>query len=512
MTTTQRYFWLFVLCLLGYFLMRLPNLLALPAHVDEGDSLLWAQLAQQGHPLRMVEKGKVLIMAFTALIGPFSGGLFVARFMVLLTGVVGLAAIYACARKMHSPQAGLLAALLWLGTPQLIFFERISLHDIPMTSMAVLTFWLALRVIEKADWRRALWCGLGLMLCIAAKATGIIFLIIPAIVWLCWRTQLPARDRLRQLALTYFFFVLLMLIPVLYLVGVHADPLHMGANQPANLSTLFDAGGLAERVRVNLIRMIQAERNYLTIFPLLLIPLGAFILIRRNIRLLINLTLTITAILLAVALLASKLWLRYVIPITPFLWLLIAVGAAYWLAGYRGRRPSPLLRRAAWIAILSWLMVVGVPYAVTAQRDPTALDMPDTDRLEYVTWIASGYGMRDAVEYLAALPTAPITAIGTAGDCYGGRAMLRLESVTLICPTDDLWWDDANTAYVQSIHERAAKDGYVLIVADETAPIIAPERLPQPLRTIRVFPRPGGAYNIILYCAGADPDHHCPQP
>lgn len=512
MTTTRRYFWLFVLCLLGYFLMRLPNLLALPAHTDEGEYLLWAQWAWQGMPLHMLEQGKVLIIGLTGLIGPFTGGLFIARYLVLLTGAIGIASAFAVGRKLHSPLTGLLAVLLWLGTPQLIFFERMSLHDIPMASMGILTLWLALRMMDSPGWQRAAWCGVGLALCVSAKTTGIIFLSIPVTVLLFGRGLLSTQIKFRQVLISIVVFVLIWLIPAIYIVAVGADPFYMSANRPANPATISSLYGLIERMQTNLIRMIQAERAYLTPLVLLLLPLTALIVIRRHIKLALLLLMLIFVVFVAIAVAASKLWLRYIVPATPFMIVLMAVGMSYWMLGYRAKKPSPPLRSVPWLVVLGFVLLVGVPYAITAQTTPAQLAMPETDRLEYVQWLASGYGVREAVNYLSTLSTLPITAMGTAGDCYGGRAMINNPLLTLICPSGETWWDDANTAYVQSIHDRADKDGYVLIVADETAPIIAPERLPQPLRTVRVFPRPGGAYNIILYCAGADPEQRCPQP
>ena len=190
--------------------------------------------------------------------------------------------------------------------------------------------------------------------------------------------------------------------------------------------------------------------------------------------------------------------------------ILIAVGLSYWMLGYRGKKPSPLLRRIPWIVCLGFLLIVGLPYAVTAQTAPDHLALPETDNLEYVQWLAAGYGVRDAINYLSSLPQ-PVTVMGTIGDCYGGRAMVKNPQLTLLCPSGETWWDDPNTSYVQSIHDRAASDGYVLIIADETAPIITPDRLPQPLRTVRLFPRPTGQYNVVLYCAGPDSVQQCPH-
>jgi 4-amino-4-deoxy-L-arabinose transferase-like glycosyltransferase len=511
-SSATRWLWLMVACLLAYWLMRLPNLLALPAHTDEGEYLLWAQWAWQGDPLHMLEQGKVLIIASTALLNPFTGGLFIARYLVLLSGIVGMAAIFAAGRKLHLPQTGLLAVLLWLGTPQLIFFERMSLHDLPLASMATLTLWLSLRMMESPRWGRAVWCGAALALCTAAKATGVIFLAIPVMMALFWRGKLSWRQKASQVARCLAIFALLLLIPALYIASAGADPFYMSANRPASLATVGGLEGLFERLRVNLTRMVQAERVYLSLPLLVALPLAAVVLILRNARVAMLLLGLTGVVFVAIALAASKLWLRYVVPATPFMLLLIAVGLTYWALGYRSRRPPPLRRRLLWGAALGWIGLVGLPYAVTAQRDPSLLTLPDTDTFEYVQWVAAGYGVREAVAYLETLADAPLTVMGSAANCYGGRAMVASPRLTLICPSGETWWDDLNVAHVGRIHEQAAAEGYTLILADATAPIIAADRLPQPLRIVREFPRPGGQFSVIVYCAGADPDGRCPPP
>lgn len=504
--------WLMVGCFLAYGLLRLPNLLALPAHTDEGEYLLWAQWAWQGDPLHMLEQGKVLVISLTALLNPFNGGLFVARYLVLLSGFIGVAAVYAVGRKLHTPQTGQLAALLWLGTPQLIFFERMSLHDLPLASLATVVLWLALRMMESPRWQRAAWCGVALALCVAAKATGVIFLAIPVVVALFWRGKLSSRQKATQVARCLTIFALLLLIPAMYIVSAGADPFYMSANRPASLTALGGLEGVLERLRVNLIRMVQAERVYLSLPLLIALPLAAVVLILRNSRLAVLLLGLTGVVFLAIALAASKLWLRYVIPATPFLLLLIAVGLTYWALGYRGRRPPPRRQWALWSATLGWGALVGLPYAVTAQRDPSLLMLPDTDNFEYVQWMAAGYGIREAIVYLETLADQPLTVMGSAANCYGGRAMIVRPYLTLICPSGETWWDDPNVAHVQRIHDQVSSEGYALILADATAPIIAADRLPQPLRVVREFPRPGGQFSVIVYCAGPDPVGRCPAP
>ncbi|MBX3064104.1 MAG: hypothetical protein KF726_14090 [Anaerolineae bacterium] len=115
MPISRRWLWIMVVCLFVYWLLRLPALLALPVHTDEGGYVVWSQWVWGERPLQAVEGGKALMVFLAALANPFNQGLFVGRYMTLLLGALGIASAYAVARKVHSPQAGVICALLWLG-------------------------------------------------------------------------------------------------------------------------------------------------------------------------------------------------------------------------------------------------------------------------------------------------------------------------------------------------------------------------------------------------------------
>ncbi|MFN8417666.1 MAG: hypothetical protein U0528_00230 [Anaerolineae bacterium] len=121
MPISRRWLWIMVVCLFVYWLLRLPASLALPVHTDEGGYVVWSQWVWGERPLQAVEGGKALMVFLAALANPFNQGLFVGRYMTLLLGALGIAS--ALRRCPQSPfaAAGVICALLWLGTPELIF-------------------------------------------------------------------------------------------------------------------------------------------------------------------------------------------------------------------------------------------------------------------------------------------------------------------------------------------------------------------------------------------------------
>src|SRR5258705_8214947 len=106
--------WTAVLLLLVFFFTRIHNLLVLPVFLDEASHITRAQYVWQDKPLYLLETGKVLAPYMMALFWPFHGQIFIGRFVIILLGLIGLAACYGVGKMLYSRQAGLLAMLLWI--------------------------------------------------------------------------------------------------------------------------------------------------------------------------------------------------------------------------------------------------------------------------------------------------------------------------------------------------------------------------------------------------------------
>src|SRR5258708_3294614 len=151
-----------IVLLFIFFLSRLHNLLILPIFLDEASHITRAQwiwegqpfclftpgqalnqlalLSQSGcgQPFYLLSTGKALAPYLMALFWPFQGQIFIGRYVVILIALIGIAACYAVGRELHSHQAGLLAMVLWIVCPQLMFFDRIALVDTTITTMEML--------------------------------------------------------------------------------------------------------------------------------------------------------------------------------------------------------------------------------------------------------------------------------------------------------------------------------------------------------------------------------------
>jgi hypothetical protein len=265
--------------------------------------------------------------------------------------------------------------------------------------------------------------------------------------------------------IAYAAFGLLIAPMMLYLYsrGDAVDP----TGQSSGL-TSTEPSSIGERVSRNLPRMLNAQRTYYgeaALWVCGLASLAALIAMPRR-TLLLWAQVVIPVAVIAVT--AQQLWLRYLSPLAPFLLMVTVMGmlqGAHWLWPEQPR----LIRWGPRLLVLAWAVSVGLPFHIMAYTDPTQLPLPNGDRFEYIEWIPSGYGIRDAAEFLNATITEPITVLGSAVNCNAARLYLRVDSpVTLLCPS--LHWGGDNPHIVADMEARLARDGVLYVLSEDKSP------------------------------------------
>ncbi len=485
--------------LLWYWITRTHALLTLPLFLDEGSHLYRAQLVWEGSPLYLLETGKALAPYLAAFFDPYHGTMFIGRYVVILLGVIGLASAYGVGHVLHSRAAGMVVMVLWISAPQLFFFERMALVDTTISAMALFSLWLAVRAIKSG---RAVWavgCGMALALTVIAKLTGIVFIAIP--VWVA--LLLPGRwkwSRLRQVILAGATAGLILAPIALYILSRGADP----TGQSTALTSM-DTATMPERLRENLSAIFDAfQVFYHPVGLLTVLSLGLYFVLRYPRRGLI-LLFPMVSLLLAIGAFANELWLRYAAPLAPFLLLLGAMGWAQFshrLMRLRLLRTSP---RLAPVILCLWAMPLigmirwGTSFQAVAYTDPTQLSLPRMDRVEYITWIPSGYGIREASQYLADL-NQPLTAIGVAVNCQGARLMAPPDSqVRYVCPPLD-WGGRKIQPALDAISAALQEDLPVYVITEDRRPETVPkDKFPGRREEVAVFKRPSPYYIVRVY-------------
>ncbi|MHB8629835.1 MAG: ArnT family glycosyltransferase [Aggregatilineales bacterium] len=493
-----------VILLLAFFVTRMYHLLALPLFMDEATHLTRAQAAWQGHPFDLLLTGKAFAPYLAAIFNPFVGAPFIGRYVVVAIGAIGLASAIGLGRALHSRVAGVLTGALWLLCPYLFFYERMALVDATLAALATFSAWAAVRMIRTGKVWDAVLCGVGLALCPFAKTTGVIYLVIPAAAIL-----LPACrtwvERVRQSAIAYIVTAALVALPALYIVSQGANVFGLGDLASADVHSLGD------RLAQNPVLTLTAFGNYFTPLFLLILTLAALLgLLMRPRR--GALVLTLVAVpLSALIVVASQLYLRYLVIAVPGLLLLAAFGLTDLADNLSNLKSLNRIRLLPWavigIGVGAWAILFAVPFMWTAYHDPAALHLPDNDQDEYIVGWTSGYGLRDAAVDLLKRAQAsgqPVTAIGMIASCNTIRLYVPLyTSVTVQCP--DVW-DPTGAGMAQGaseINQQLVEHGAALVVGEEHGPV-ALNAVPQPNMVLKTFDRPGASiYNVELFQVSA---------
>lgn len=486
------------------FALRVHRPLALPIFVDESLHILRGRVVWQFSDLgESLNPKKLLFYYWIGLFGlnaPEAAWL--ARAATALWAPLGGALTYALARRLFTPDAGLLALALYALAPPLVFFERLALADAFTASIGVALAIAALRLARRPGTARGLIAGglLGaaaLAKLIALPLGGLIPLAIALYAPGGWRDIFAPRFRRSLIAVALGSG--LALAPVLgYLLAqaVGLAPVRVVVEEG-----LYSTGDRAAQIADN---AEQTARALITLLsPGLVILAGLLIVALGRWRPRAWLFLLAGALLpwSGVVLIAGQLSTRYLALGVPFLLVIVAGGVIELTRRGRERPAGRVAAGAAWIALALWALLFAGPFARQAMTDPPALDLPPRDRWEYVTNTSSGYALRDLARDLPDLPSGAngrIAVIGWLPNCHSLPLYWTAPTaVALDCPL--FRWDpsaqDAMTARLIGLAERESP----LYMAVERLSVYDLERLPFTWTLLREYTRPHGGVTVRLY-------------
>jgi 4-amino-4-deoxy-L-arabinose transferase-like glycosyltransferase len=376
-----------LLCL--YWFTRLHALAALPGFFDEAVHIRWAKLAWAGQPFHAASDGRLLnIWAYAALF-PFGEALWIARAATLLAGAAGFAALLALGRRLFGQRAAWLGGLLYTGLPYAFFYERMALADsfsAPLVTLALLASVQALSPGRRRS-GSALLAGALLAALALTKLTNLLFLAIPALVWLAGGSAAARRVELRRLGASYGV--------ALVLIAAAAVALRTLANSDLGLDLIAartNPALLAERLANNA-RTLYGYRGYLTpgvaLLGLLALPLSRQ---RRAAALLAAVVGLPVAALLGGSNVAESRFLAPVLPLAA----LLSGAAASRLVGWVARP----WQRLAGLALAVLTLASAAGFFRLAWTAPGALPLTDWDRYQYVEEWPAGFGLRETAQQI----------------------------------------------------------------------------------------------------------------
>ncbi|MAS32828.1 MAG: hypothetical protein CL610_02400 [Anaerolineaceae bacterium] len=373
--------------------------------------------------------GKVLVYFWLGLFdGPPSTNLAAARLAIALISTITAATIYILGRTLRNHLAGLIALFIYAFVPFAFFFERMALADPFAAMFAILVVWRSLIFANHPTTRQGIIIGLLLGLATLAKLTVVTLpLITLAAVALTYDWQLGMRGAVR----TYLWglgvaaaVVVLMWLPMLipaYFAHIQGDPFILVNDFNIQRTDSF----APPNALVYVANILPSIAEFTSVALLLLAALAFIIgLIRQQWQALF-LGIWIVSISIPVVALARVITIRYLMPVTAPLVLIIAFALEqiWWRARLR-----PLAAGAAML----WLVSYAIPFRAS---DPMQLTLTGSNQFDF----QSGFFTADeAVHETATI----LSSINEPGIVYATREACHLlyfysDPFTLRCLDDD---------------------------------------------------------------------------
>jgi 4-amino-4-deoxy-L-arabinose transferase-like glycosyltransferase len=444
--------WLLSLAILGLALwLRLRNLYALPAFVDEGTYVLWAQHLSQGIVDYPALDGKFLIVLLVSWFQPATSPLWVARAAVGISSLITVAVCIGLGRRIVSPPTGALAGLFYAVLPFAVFHERQMLGDPLMIAAGAFSLFLSFQLASTP--RRSLMVLLGAALAAAFLAKfffGLEYLVFPFFA-LALNPGRQPRERLARYYAGAGLIAIALIATALFLFAAR-----FGNLTPNDLFSIrrgfmicppiVCAGDLAKQVAIAQVVLSTS----LTIIPPYvgwplagLAALGLISWNKSEARRKGVLSLGAAAILSVYLLFTGgiapgEIFLppRYLLPLAVPLAIFAAAGL---LALWRCWRMLNGFRRVVWQLSLGVIvaLALGFPLVNTfsASSDPWRARYPPADIRQYFTENGDGAGFREAaLAAVACLPgcTPPPAIIAEAQYNHFARAHIDRTTIDLI--------------------------------------------------------------------------------
>jgi len=367
--------WIAALLVFGF--TRLYNLDLIPIFADEAIYLRWAQLmAYDWHHLFVpLTDGKTPL--FMWLLAPLLrlnfDPLLTGRVLSAATGLGTVAGIYFLAKKLFEPKTAWLAAGLALFQPFMLFYDRMSLTDSLLTALIVWSAYFATGI------------GLGLTgaAALLVKPSALVYLlIIPLFELRKWRSAIVSG------AIVFVIYNLLRFSDSFYMIKQRSLDYLQGPSLQHWGNTVQVFGGWL--------------LSYLG-WPLIITWLLALIIAAKFREKKIGiLSLFVILPFLFLALVGKVVYPRYLLPIVPFILIIVSWGLV--------RLPKQLLALSVAAILAGWLK-----FDYYLLTDPVKAPLHNSEKEQFFYDWSAGYGLFEIRQYLQQLPADKQIVVATEG-------------------------------------------------------------------------------------------------
>jgi len=459
-----------------FFLTRLVNLTILPIFADEAIYIRWAQLIGQGRYFIPLTDGKtpLFMWLLAPLLRLINDPLIAGRLLSVFSGLATLIGVYILSRKLFNQKIALIASILVILNPFLLFYDRMSLVDSLLTALAVWSFYLAYLLFEKPTLKKGIILGFLWLAALLTKSPGIFYLLLTPF----FLFSFPYKHWLKKIKSLLFPGALAGVIGLgLYQILRFSDAYHLIALRSSDylrthseiVNELFQF--FPETSAVFLTWMV----SYLSLPALIILILSFSLAIKHRSKKIALLSLWILIPFFSQIIIGKIIRPRYLLPIIPFLLIILS-----WTV-YQAKKVFNLTALALLgLAILIWLRFDW--YLLT---HPQKAPLHPWEKEQYLQEWSSGVGIKEITQYLNHLPQdQPVLVVteGSFGTLPDGLQIYFDNSPNIIVTGIGFPSDPANRPEVE---EAFSQNYQVYFVANNTRFSVQNPRL----ETIAEYPK-----------------------
>ncbi len=398
-----------------YAALRLTGLTALPIFSDEAIYIHWAQIISRDPSQFLISftdgKQPLFMWLNTLTVDWFADPLVSGRVVSVIAGWFSMFGLYRIGRMLWDAKVGAAAAMLYVLCPYTFFFDRLALVDGLMTALGIWSMFWAFRIIreegeDKPNFRNL---GIALGLSVLTKATALLLFPVIGLMFLLNKVQKRSDFWVHSGIALGIAVVMNAAVhfasPTVSVPGrvpfLHHPAFFIG---PSELWTFPWLLWLR-----NLVVAMEFMETYLTGQLILVLMAGVVILfLKKDLREL-SVWCWFFFPTLIIILIAQGFFSRYFLIAIPAALLIAAATlerlvelSAVWIKKtmkgtmeVHGRA-----RWGVWGFLMALVLYPGVSLNIDLIRNPLTAELHPLDRMLYVEGMNSGYGIREAAEFL----------------------------------------------------------------------------------------------------------------
>lgn len=405
---------LFLVLLVGFFI-RFFHLNSLPVFADEAIYIRWAQVMRAEPTLRFLPLSDGKQPLFMWVVIPFfklfSDPLLAGRFVSVLTGIGTIFGVFTASYILFgNKKISLLASLIYAVSPFSVFFDRMALTDSMLAMFGIWIFAFSAISIKYLRFDLAMVTGFVLGGALLTKSPSLFFsLLIPATVLLLTRVgKIHKKFKINLRAFVIF-------VPT-YIIGYGMyNILRLGPNfhllKLRNADYVYPLNHLFQNPFDPLLAHLRGIFDYfvkLGPWPLIaLFVIGLVVGYKKYKKQTILLILWGLVPIIINSEFAKVMTARYILFSLSFLYIIAAISI----------ESLTLLRKVTLLSIFLFV-ILSLNFHRLLFSNVKAISLPRTERSGYLEEWTSGYGIREAAEYVKGVnqkdPNLPIV-VGTEG-------------------------------------------------------------------------------------------------